>query len=70
MTEVYETMKVKDESIIIFKPSPNTVLLWVDRGQPLNLVKFQNVCPERERERVDKKGKKDDPVALRQFLIL
>lgn len=25
---------------------------------------------ERQRERVDKKGKKDDPVALKQFLIL
>ena len=68
VTEVYETMKVKDESIIIFKSSPNIVLLWVDRGQPLNSVKFQNVCPQRER--VDKKGKKDDPVALRQSLIL
>ena len=50
-------MKVKDESIIIFKPSPNTVLLWVDRGQPLNLVKFQNVCPEREREWIKKERK-------------
>ena len=50
VTEVYETMKVMDESIIILKSSPNIVLLWVDRGQPLNSMRFQNICPERERE--------------------
>lgn len=72
VTEAYETMKVMDESIIIFKSSPNIVLLWVGRGQPLNSMRFQDICPERERDRkrVDKKGKKDDPVALKQFLIL
>ena len=71
MTEAYETMKVMDESIIIFKSSPNIVVLWVDRGQPLNSKRFQNICPERERDRERewiKKERKTILLLLNNFL--